>query len=753
MSKYNLNSLFPKEFEELSRDLLQKKLDVILESFTEGRDNGIDFRLAKGNVNKIVVQVKRYKEFRQLKQALKKELNKVVKLKPERYIITTSAGLTPEDKDFIFDQFQPYILEKEDILGADDLCGLLDMYKDVYWAYPNVWSITKEVLEKIAHNDMFIASEFEKENIDLTNKTYVMNESYNKALHILNENRFVIISGIPGIGKTTLARMLILRFIQDGYEQLIPICHSINEARKLYDRDKKQILYYDDFLGSVSLDNNKINDDSSIVQLIGNIKRSRNKLFILTTREYILRDGLYQSEKLNIENINIGKCILDIGTYTPTIKAKIFVNHFSQAEISISHLRNLVKPENHLPIVEHNNYNPRIIEYIVNHQIWKECEAENFGSHILTYFNNPDKVWSIAFNKLNNVERYMLMVLATMRFPVSKSILSEALKSYISKNDIQVTYDGNKFIYSLRKLEETFIKINKNQNFEEVVDFHNPSIKDFLISYLNNNKEDVKFLINGFCYREQFAHIFTYSNQTESKKVNLDNDCLDIFLHHLKNDYLSLKETGSLNSLFYTNTHSNIGYYIELYNIVDNFKHKNVLDVVTILFKRNMYLKGSSNMDKYYYNLLAKLDLRNTNFSSQKFFEQELKYFRGIDYYHSIYVLKDTKPLLFNTITQHEEFVERMVSEIDTSINSISKDDLDEYYSLLYDVLDFEKYYDVDLYYYKNRLEEYIRECEENNEDNENDDEDYDIYPRTNGLEKDQGVKEIAIIFEQLLDK
>lgn len=270
---------------------------------------------------------------------------------------------------------------------------------------------------------------------------------------------------------------------------------------------------------------------------------------------------------------------------------------------------------------------------------------------------------------------------------------------------------------------------------------------------MNNNKEDVKFLINGFCYREQFAHIFTYSNQTESKKVNLDNDCLDIFLHHLKNDYLSLKETGSLNSLFYTNTHSNIGYYIELYNIVDNFKHKNVLDVVTILFKRNMYLKGSSNMDKYYYNLLAKLDLRNTNFSSQKFFEQELKYFRGIDYYHSIYVLKDTKPLLFNTITQHEEFIERMVSEIDTSINSISKDDLDEYYSLLYDVLDFEKYYDVDLYYYKNRLEEYIREYEENNEDNENDDEDYDIYPRTNGLEKDQGVKEIAIIFEQLLDK
>ena len=51
MSDYDFRSLSPHDFELLCRDILQKPLGVQLESFTAGRDCGIDFRYRWGDAN------------------------------------------------------------------------------------------------------------------------------------------------------------------------------------------------------------------------------------------------------------------------------------------------------------------------------------------------------------------------------------------------------------------------------------------------------------------------------------------------------------------------------------------------------------------------------------------------------------------------------------------------------------------------------------------------------------------------------
>jgi hypothetical protein len=48
MADYDFRSLSPHDFEGLCRDLLLKLLGVQLESFTTGRDSGIDFRYRRG---------------------------------------------------------------------------------------------------------------------------------------------------------------------------------------------------------------------------------------------------------------------------------------------------------------------------------------------------------------------------------------------------------------------------------------------------------------------------------------------------------------------------------------------------------------------------------------------------------------------------------------------------------------------------------------------------------------------------------
>ena len=62
-----------------------------------------------------------------------------------------------------------------------------------------------------------------------------------------------LLLAIPGIGKTTLAEILVINYLDMGYD-LINISEDISEAYESYNPQVKQIFYYDDFLGQTSLE-------------------------------------------------------------------------------------------------------------------------------------------------------------------------------------------------------------------------------------------------------------------------------------------------------------------------------------------------------------------------------------------------------------------------------------------------------------------------------------------------------------------
>ena len=73
MLDYDFKILQPSEFECFSRDLLQAREDIFIESFADGRDKGIDLRFAYNKDKTCIVQCKRYKEWKELKGKLKEE--------------------------------------------------------------------------------------------------------------------------------------------------------------------------------------------------------------------------------------------------------------------------------------------------------------------------------------------------------------------------------------------------------------------------------------------------------------------------------------------------------------------------------------------------------------------------------------------------------------------------------------------------------------------------------------------------------
>ena len=328
MNDYNFLNLSSFEFENFTRDILQEKLDVFFESFTSGQDGGIDLRAASNTDVNIIVQAKRYSKYSDLISTLKTELINVKKIKPDRYIIATSVGLTPPNKNEIMKMFHPYIISTEDILGKTDLNNLLALYPKVEERYYKLWLSSTNILQKLIHSTVYNQSKFELEEIKETLKIYVQNNSFKEALDILQLNNYVIISGLPGIGKTTLSRMLVYRLLAKEYDEFIYVSDSINDAYSYYEDGKKQIFFFDDFLGRNFLETGlSMNEDSKLIKFITKIKQAKNKIFILATREYILNQAKNSFESLNNPALELVKCTLDLSTYTKIIKAEILYNH------------------------------------------------------------------------------------------------------------------------------------------------------------------------------------------------------------------------------------------------------------------------------------------------------------------------------------------------------------------------------------------------------------------------------------------
>ena len=491
MANYDFKELSSYDFELLIRDILQKELGVYIESFKSGRDNGIDLRYSTDKENTVIIQCKHYanSSFSNLKTSLKSEVLKLKKIKCKRYMVVTSKGLNPMEKDELLEILTPYCTNTSDILGKEDINNLLTKYPEVEKSNYKLWLTSTTLMDKILHSKVYNQSEVEIDDIRSRCKYYVQNNSFFVALDMLKKLNYCIITGIPGIGKTTLAEILILHFLDKDYE-IYKISNDIGEAYEVYNKNKKQLFYYDDFLGQTSLDNklNK-NEDDKILKFIKTIAKNKNSKFILTTREYILNEAKIYYEKFNSFNFDINQCSIKLSDYTDIHKANILYNHLYFSEIPSKIYEELIIRKKYKEIINHSNYNPRIIDEVIKN--YCDESYDEFYDNMIYTLDNPEYLWEHIFkNQLKSYSRNLLIILATMPNIVESSELKNAFESYNSYicdkySEIRNRYDFDK---ALKALEVTFIKVEKNKN-KFLISFSNPSVKDFIENIIYNDKE------------------------------------------------------------------------------------------------------------------------------------------------------------------------------------------------------------------------------------------------------------------------
>lgn len=503
MPDYDFKSLSPWEFEQLSRDLLKAGIGMEFELFKTGRDQGIDLRYSKSKNNEVIAQCKHYanSSFSNLKTNIKNyEIEKIVKLSPKRYLLITSLGMTPGNKNEIAKILGKYLLSFSDIVTRETLNGWLGDHPNIEKRHIKLWATTSAVLERIIHSGIFNYTSTQTDLLEEKLRYYVKNQSFDVALEILRKQGFCIIAGMPGIGKTTLAEMLLIDYMNRGYEP-IRITADIDEAFKTYNPTKRQAFYYDDFLGQTGLDNklNK-NEDQRIADFCRLCAKGKHSVFIMTTREYILNQAKSTYEKLERSGLDVNKCVIDISSYALLDRARILYNHLYFRGLPREYIAEVMRDQGYLRIVKHKSFNPRVIEWMTDSLSVVNTPAESYVDEFISRLDHPAMIWEHAYKyQISDVSKHLLLALLSMPSIVHLSDCKKAFdrlrKQYcLAYGESRI---HNEFNAALRECEGNFIRIDLATS-RQTVQFHNPSIRDYLTYFLSSEVDLLKILIQSF---------------------------------------------------------------------------------------------------------------------------------------------------------------------------------------------------------------------------------------------------------------
>lgn len=482
---YDFKSLSPADFEDLARELIGKELGIRFEAFAAGPDGGIDGRHASATGN-IILQAKHYagSSYATLKSKMKAERLTIDKLAPSRYVFVTSHPLTPPRKKQLTEIIGSYLKSESDIFGPEDLNALLRKFPEIEKSHIKLWLTGVGVLTRIFQAASHEYNNITTKEIDAKVRVFAPNPSLNQAQETLERTHVVIISGAPGVGKTTLAEMLSYAHIAEGWE--LCAVRSLDDGFKNIDDTKKQIFLFDDFLGKVALDRQALSHkDSDLSKFLQRVRTSPNARFILTTRAYIFEEARRVSEYLADQRLDISKYVLDVGVYTRRIKARILYNHLLVAQTPQTHISALVASTEIAKIVDHKNYNPRIVEWMTDVAHIQDIQAKNYPAAFIEALNNPHRLWDIAFR--NHISKRCQHLLFVLFFGSEYGVNIDELKEVYDElhpclcAKYAASHDPKDFEESLRILEGGFITITNRD-----VRFVNPSLRDYLTEYLRD---------------------------------------------------------------------------------------------------------------------------------------------------------------------------------------------------------------------------------------------------------------------------
>lgn len=498
MGDYDFRALSPIDFEVFVRDLLNADKALKLVTFAVGPDGGIDLRDSESFDLPVIVQCKHTPGA--TKQALvtsaKNEAAKLRGVQMHSYIFVVSAPVTPEAEDAIKEVLETLDASIIEIWHKGKINESLQRCKPVEQTHFKLWLSSTTALERIVNSAEWLQSEELIQRIIDRAKLFVVTPSYSLAREILSNHNVLIITGSPGVGKSTLAEMLLLDHWEQGW-RIANISSDVKEGwSQIKNSEQPTILFYDDFLGQASSAEMKKNEATSITALLEKVHRNKGKYkIILTSREQVYGEAIHGlDDRLRRLGKIQSKLTIDLEKISRLNKAEILFNHLYFGFDDEAIRRQLALDARYLQVVDHIAFNPRILETvaIVNHH----NDVESFYAQLFEALENPEEIWSASFRQLSPLAVDILLHMASEPGNLTLEELNFAIK----------INEEREWMPTLRILDGTWIRLIPRTGPVTSVSLFDPSRRDYLLGQFEE-RHFLKRLLGSLVKCSQLAYL------------------------------------------------------------------------------------------------------------------------------------------------------------------------------------------------------------------------------------------------------
>jgi hypothetical protein len=207
------------------------------------------------------------------------------------------------------------------------------------------------------------------------------------------------------------------------------------------------------------------------------VHSNKDLRFILTSRDYLLHQAQAQSGRLSTAAVNASEYTLNIEHYTRASKAQMLFNHIYFSDISVEERDALLYDDFFLKIIDHRNYNPRLIDLLTTAD-YVSISGRPIRAAVEAVLENPQELWEKPYRThISDEGRALMLALFFSGGSTAIPALERAFERMTGAIGLEfVSADFPvKFRSALKELEGSVLAIQ-----DRTVSFSNPGVRDFL---------------------------------------------------------------------------------------------------------------------------------------------------------------------------------------------------------------------------------------------------------------------------------
>ena len=312
------------------------------------------------------------------------------------------------------------------VLGSGELGARVDARVELRRAMPSVLGLCD--LNPLIDPELAGRSSLDRDAARQLARVFVPTREYRRALGVLTEHRFAVLTGPPEMGKTAIARMIGLAQMTAGWEA--HECVGPDDVWRTFDAERAQVFIADDAFGSTEYRPGAAERWALDMERILRALDDRHWL-IWTSRPAPLRTGLDRLHReRGAERFPApGEVLVDAGQLDPAEKTLIVFRHAKAADLPDA-TRAAIRASGP-QIVAHRHFTPERIRRLVAGVKLLSPGPVDLARLVGSELANSTEAMAMSFAALSVEHRDLLVsMLDTPPGPVTERDLTHALRRH-----------------------------------------------------------------------------------------------------------------------------------------------------------------------------------------------------------------------------------------------------------------------------------------------------------------------------------